>query len=128
MKLKDSNIKCLFVTTGFPESRSRFYRKVTEGGTDNLDNEKVAEDDNLDDEAEVDGAVPGVGIPEKISGREGYFVESTTVHDRYAARPKPENPDVEGKLERICLAQFATCYTPIQKLPKAVEIDKDGCS
>ena len=39
MKLKDSNIKCIFVTTGFPESRSRFYQKV------------IAEDDKIDKHA-----------------------------------------------------------------------------
>ena len=34
MKQKDSNIRCIFVTTGFPKSRSRFYKKVVDSGDD----------------------------------------------------------------------------------------------
>ena len=66
--------------------------------------------------------------PIKIEGKQGNFQESTTVHDRYEARPRSVNPDVEGKLEKMCLAQFATSYTPIAKLPKKAEMDEDGCS
>ena len=66
--------------------------------------------------------------PEKIAGKEGYYIESTTVHDRYAARPTSDNSEVEGKLEKVCLAEFATSYTPITKLPKNIQIEEDGCS
>ena len=155
MKLKDSNIGYIFLTTGFPESRSRFYKKVIENDNENFNTEKAHEDDdendaNIDSDEKVvenddnkksdnvteenndagsDGALLGIGKkPEKIFGKEGLHVESTTVHDRYAARPTSSNPEVDGKLEQLCLAQFATCYTPINKLPKDVKIGKDGYS
>ena len=67
-------------------------------------------------------------IIQEIEGKQGYFQESVTVHDRYSARPISNNPDVEGKLEKMCLAQFATSYTVIAKLPKKAEMDEDGCS
>ena len=125
MKLKDSNIGCIFLSTGFPESRSRFYKKVIE------DDSKIDETHNEDkdnDEIETDYAIPDVGKkPEKIAGKEGYYIEATTVHDHYAARPISYSPEVEGKLERLCLAQFATSYPPINKLPKNILMDKDGC-
>ena len=44
MKLKDSNITCTFVSTGFPENRSMFYRKVGEDTEDPIDIE--TDDDN----------------------------------------------------------------------------------
>ena len=55
-------------------------------------------------------------------------MESTTVHDRYAARPTSNNPEVERKLEQLCLARFATRYTPINKLPQNIKNSKDGYS
>ena len=67
-----------------------------------------------------------------VIGRSGYFQEATTIHERYVAKPISDNPDVEGRLEKICLAQFATSYTPINKLPQKAEIIDEnsdrGCS
>ena len=68
--------------------------------------------------------------PVKLPEESRYFTEATTIHDTYAARHASENSEIKGRLEKICLAQFATLYT--NKLPKKVEIfDKDseyGCS
>ena len=47
----------------------------------------------------------------KLPGKSGYFEEATTIHDRYAARPKSTTSDFEGRLEKMCLAQFAISYT-----------------
>ena len=33
MKLRNSNISCLFVASGFPDNRSEFYQKVPDGYT-----------------------------------------------------------------------------------------------
>ena len=64
MKLKDSNIKCDYVPTGFPENRSVFYQQV---GQDVLEEgaEKI-----------------------EIEGRSGFYKQSVSVVDRYSARPK----------------------------------------
>ena len=113
MRLKDSNVSCIFVTTGFPETRSRFYKKVVEDDEipekEVIEEQQDEEDPNVeiidDNDIESDGAAPNAGgRPERIAGREGLYVESTTVHDRYAARPRSENLEIEGKLEKLCLA------------------------
>ena len=57
-------------------------------------------------------------LGEKIADKEGRFKQETTVHERYAARPRSSDTNIEGRLEKICLAQFASHYTPIKKLPK----------
>ena len=64
MKLKDSNIKCEFVPTGFAENRSVFYQKVYEN---------VVEE--------------GAETIE-IEGRPGLYKQSMSVIDRYSARPE----------------------------------------
>ena len=122
MHMKDSNIKCIFVLTGFPKNRSIFWQKVQ---GDNNEELNLEEDEDSDTE---DKAPTGKKRPVKLPGRKGLFQESTTVHDRYAARPTSSDPNVEGKLEKLCLAQFVTSYTPINKLPKKIEMEKDGCS
>ena len=114
MKLKDSNIGCVFVMTGFPQNRSHFWKKVVEGenvheAEHDWDIDSIQEDEN-----------PDGGIAVKLAGKDGYYKQTVSVHDRYAARP--------GGLERICLAQFATSYVPMGKLPKKANIDEDGCS
>ena len=117
----------VFVLTGFPENRSHFWQKVP--GDNNEELNLNGEDDENETE---DQATDRIKKPVKLPGKSGYFTEATTIHDRYAARPASENPEIEGRLEKICLAQFATIYTPINKLPKKVEIfDKGseyGCS
>ena len=51
MKLKNSTITCVFVTTGFPKNRSKFFQKVSEGpGSD----DQVEEQDNDNDFRGVD--------------------------------------------------------------------------
>ena len=39
MKLKDSNIKCIFVQSGFPDNRTIFYKKVLEEQIEDQDKE-----------------------------------------------------------------------------------------
>ena len=142
MRLKDSNVTCIFVPSGFPENRSEFYRRVKEGdveevedSNDVIEEEEVEVDENDDDpdpsavrEEDRDQQVCDGQIPVEIEGREGKFEKSITMIDRYAARPK--------YLEQICLAQFATSYTIVYgKLPKQAVINNDsnnvdefGCS
>ena len=122
MHLKDSNIKCIFVLTGFPGNRSQFWQKL-QGET----NDEINVDEKKDDEEETEvQANEGTKRPVKIPGRNGYFTEAITIHERYAARPESDEAGVRGRLEDICLAQFSTCYTPIKKLPKKAEIIVGG--
>ena len=109
MKLKDSNIACIFVANGFPENRSVFYRKVKDKKAD-VEADVIAEDQ---DESENGESVT-------IEGRPGEFVLSTSVHDRYPLRPK--------KLERICLGQFAISYVFAKRISKKADFDQDGSS
>ena len=37
LRLKDSNIACIFVATGFPKNRSNLYTKVTDNPTEDQD-------------------------------------------------------------------------------------------
>ena len=40
-----------------------------------------------------------------IEGREGKYVEGSSIHDKYLKRPE--------ELFHMCFAQFAKCYTPV---------------
>ena len=88
LHLKDSNIKCVFVTSGYPENRNKFLTKMNQ--------EEVADSDAIN-------AVT-------VKNREGKFKEQLTVHTYYACRPI--------SIEDICLAQFASHYTMSNSKPK----------
>ena len=118
MKLKDSNVACVFVASGFPDNRSVFYKKVVEKnenfskddpGEENVDNIEEAEMPDLD-ECEI----------VTIEGRSGQYKQAITVHDRYLKRPI--------LLENICLAQFAINYTYASKVAMNTIFDADGNS
>merc|ERR1712083_855189 len=109
--------------TGFPDNRSKFWRKVTDIENDEMDLER----EESDDETEVSNVAVTKRLV-KLPGKSGYYEETINVHDRYAARPQSTNPDVHGRLEKICLAQFSTSYTFTNKVPRKVEFDEDGCS
>ena len=115
LRMKDSNISCLFVMTGFPKNRSVFQRKVSE-------NNEKDEDQNEDeiDEEETSHEQPSTSKKVKIEGRPGTYVESITLIDRYKARP--------GHLEDMCLAHFAMSYVYTSKVPEQTCFDDDGCS
>ncbi len=112
MRLRDSNVTCINVATGFPENRSLFYKKVVDDKGDEIPLDEEELDDEIDDGTS--------SKPIKIEGREGTYQAATTIHDRYAARP--------DRLELMCLAQFATHYTYTKKVPKDTTFDDDGNS
>jgi hypothetical protein len=97
LHLKDSNIKCVFVTSGFPENRSKFLLKVNDNESNCAENSDII----------------------TVKDREGMFREQTTVHNYYALRPKI--------LEDVCLAQFATHYKKVNSNTKNLIVPgKDG--
>ena len=89
LHLSDSDIKCVYVATGFPWNRSTFLVKQ---GKDKLVANEDEEDDNTPPKEDT------IMLP----GREGHFKAAVSVHEKYAARPK--------ELEHISLAQFAISY------------------
>ena len=112
MRLKDSNIACIFVNSGFPDNRSVFYHKVKDA-----DEEEMLDDVDSDSETEERDEN---NFAFKIEGRQGRYKQAISIHDRYSGRPE--------RLEEMCLAQFATCYTYTSKPPKKTTLDKDGNS
>ena len=104
MHLKESNVKTTFVSSGYPENRSRMYLKVKEDDN-NFENEFES------DEEDFDGKLKKGKEVFNISGRQGKFqVAGTTIHEKYENRP--------NILEEIWLAQFATSYEKMANKPK----------
>ena len=114
MRLKDSNITCVFVVTGFPQNRSCFYRKVYDAEDEMPDHASDNEEDQEEEKPSFKKEIV------EIEGRSGKYTPSVSVIDRYVARPR--------YLEQICLAQFATSYIYQSKPPKTVVFDEDGNS
>ena len=122
LRLKDSNISCIFVVTGFPENRSRFFRKIRDD-QEELEEETIEQEQD-DSESESDDKLDQGNPPPsrtcKIEGREGTYKESITVIERYITRPK--------QLDQMCLGQFAISYIYTSKVPKRITFDEEGCS
>ena len=86
MHLAESNISSVFLHTGF--NKSRFLKKI--------------------DEDEDDGIATVT-----IEGREGKFVEGSSLHDKYMKRPP--------YLFYMSYAQFAKCYSPASQIKQVEE-------
>ena len=86
LHLSESNLKCIFVATGFPKNRSNFLRKISD---------KIIDNDNEEIENPQQGGI-------QIAGKEGTYKAALSIHVKYAARP--------ALLQNMCLAQFVTSY------------------
>ena len=97
--LRDSNIRAVFVPTGFKKSRSRFLQKLN--------------DDQITDDI-LDSVV-------KVEGQEGSFVEKSSLLEKYMRRP--------NALKDLTYCQFSQRYEAVKTLPKNVDPNKfvDGC-
>ena len=91
LHLSESDIKCIYVATGFPWNRSTFL--VKQAGDKLIENEDEEEDDQSSSTKQRAIQLPG---------REGSFKMAISIHDKYSARPE--------NLQHICLAQFAISY------------------
>ena len=90
LDLKGSNIKTLFLCSGFPENRRTFLRAIPE-------------DENQDE-----------GI--EIEGREGRFQQPTSRIEFYSARPKDSTSKYSvGRIENMCFAEFCMKYDKVSK-------------
>ena len=85
LHLSESNVKCVFVATGFPENRSNMLRPMR---------------DKLADEDFDNVGTPQDGI--EIEGSDKTYKRVTPIHEKYASRPE--------YLNKMCLAQFAISY------------------
>jgi hypothetical protein len=99
LHLKESNIACVFVTSGFPTNRSKFVYKVPE----------------KDDPGEDNSAAERMKF--SIAGLEGTFKEKLSVPEFYAKRPV--------ELSEMCLAQFAISYVQCST-PKTMDDLQDA--
>ena len=120
LRLKDSNISCVFVTTGFPKNRSKFFTRVHDDDQEDNDDENEVEDIEDQNDEDFQEQKPPSSIKCTIEGREGKYQESINVIDRYTSRPI--------YLEEMCLAQFAISYVFASKVPKRVIFDENGIS
>ena len=94
LHLKESNIKCTFVQSGFESKRHKFLIPAYTTKNENDCNEPSGEECDT------------VAFSHKflVEGHEakGAFIEKPSVHDHYKRRPL--------YLEKMCLAQFAIMY------------------
>ena len=97
LDLKGSNIKTLFLSSGFPENRNAYFRQITE-------------------EENQDGGI-------EIEGRDGRFQYPTSKTDIYNARPNDsESKYTDGRLENLCYAEFCIKYDKVAE--KSVKFEK----
>ena len=99
LHLKSSNVKTIFVSSGFPDHRSALWKRVYE----NPSNDIGKENSQIDREEQKNLVT--------IEGKEGQFQKTKTFQDNYSRRP--------GGIEKICLSQFSTSFDACQK-PKDV--------
>ena len=88
LHLSQSNIKCIFIATGFPWNRSRMLIKIK--GSE-LEEGEYSHEEPIPSRKQF-----------SLPGREGKYMEKVSIHEKYAARP--------AYLDKMCLAQFATYY------------------
>ena len=91
LHLKDSNVKTVFLPTGFPENRTHFMQKVS---SENM--HQYTEDELV-----------------TIDGKDCKYVAKPSVIDKYMRRP--------GGLEHMCLMQFVKMYDSFSSVPKKVK-------
>ena len=103
LALKGSDLKTVYVGNAIPDKRDSFLQMIDNGNEDTEEDEEEEPVEEIKSEDII-----------TVEGRNGKFVKSSSIHDKYALRPKD--------LENICLAQFATTYEPSIK-PKDEEFN-----
>ena len=115
MHLQEANVACTFVQSGYSENQSCYLRKAQSSEKpEHQSNDSNSESDSSDDEENDKIETNMFTVP----GREGLFMMTEKIHDKYAARP-------DG-VETLVLSQFATCYTKCQRRPKTVQFNELG--
>ena len=109
LQLKHSDLKVIFVHSGFPKNRSTFLKKLPEEGDD------FVEDGDDKKAYKTNGEIFSV------VGRSGNFQKTSSVHYKYSQRPEAKI------LDYVCLAQFATSYEICGK-PEKVTFNEQNIS
>ena len=127
LRLTESNVSCLFVSTGFPEKRSQFLKKVNDDGpTMEEDVPNVDEDEPQVDEDGIEPPMEKQLNFIKVPNNKNKYVLQQSIHDKYSIRP--------NELEAMCFAQFCMLYETISKSliknkdfmgDASVELDED---
>ena len=100
LNLKSSNIKTLFLLSGFPETRRTYLRQIPE------------------DESQDEGI--------EVEGRQGRFQQPTSKIEVYEMRPNDsESLYSNGSLENICYAEFCMKYDPVSLKSISLKYDFD---
>ena len=89
MHLSESNVKCVFIPTGWPENRFVHANRVSMDPED----PQFLEDPSV----------------YQIEGRTGLYKETSTLLSKYEQRGKADN------LDKLCFAQFCREYDPYRK-------------
>ena len=113
---KDSNISCVWVSTGFPENRYVSFRKLPDDDMEEHESDALDEDAVDDEEENLSYNRNKV----KIKNKKGIYQQAISIHERYADRPTC--------LETMCLAQFASMYTFTSTIAQKAEFDAEGIS
>ena len=116
MRLRNSNITCIWVSSGFPENRYVNFRKVSDEDPEQHEDNAAVED--LEEEGEENVSYNPQAV--KLKDKQGTFQQSISVHERYALRP--------DCLKDMCLAQFASAYTFTSRVPATTKFTSDGSS
>ena len=98
--LKESNLKCRYISCGFPKNRYKFMVKGN-GSRSITDNDEHVSSDCEVDEIDLDNSVKEKCLIEGLESK-GFFQEHPNVNDYYSRRPK--------LLEKMCFAQFFMSY------------------
>ena len=109
--MKCANVKCTFVTTGFPENRHRYLQKIP-NDDDSALNEYEDDEAEAENEEEEEDASQHVASTVNIKGRAGKFKSNATIQEKYSDRPK--------QLENMCLAHFAIHYGDCKEPKNAI--------
>ena len=108
-----SNVKVIFLATGFPENRTVYFKRISGDDDKELHNENALGNDDLPPDEIVDTEPVDKGNQSnivKISGRDGTYEITISAHDKYGQRP--------AELDNICFAQFAMAYESVKGIPK----------
>ena len=97
LHLKESNSDCVFLPTGFKESRSKFLKKLTED--------------------EENSHSKGI----TVEGKEGLYVEKPSLLDKYCRRDVSKNQS----LKNISYSQFCQRYSACKKTTKDFKFTGD---
>ena len=105
LDMKGSNIGTKFIQTGFPRNRTSYLKKLPSNENDGDGSEEQDTNDNGED------------VAFHITGRDGKFMKTKSLHTKYSERPKV--------VENMCFAEFCSFYETSPKPKKECNINSN---